>query len=556
MMKTSRYGIAVGQLPLLLLLLLLCGKAAAQDLEKVGTESPIKVSGSVGARGVAYGAEGIEERRKPFGYTLTGNLNFNFYDLELPFSFVYGDQERGFSQPFNQFGVSPRYGWATAHLGYRSMTLSQYTLAGHQFLGAGIELNPGKFRFAFMNGQFNRAVEEDTAKIGVQEPAYQRTGFAGKIGFGSDENFVDLIALKAKDDPASLKNQPIGSETLPGENLVLGAAARITPASGLSFDVDLGVSDYTRDVRADTIEIASEINELGGVIQPRASTAVYTAMTFAANYSFSGGGVRASYSRVDPDYRSMGAYYMSNDLENFTIAPNFSAFDSKLNVNASVGWNHDNVQGKKNATTTRLTPSLDLNWSPSSEFGVFAQFSSLITTQAAGNLPLNDTTRMDQQTPSLMLSPRYSTGDSAIGHSVTLTLLHTLLSDANSFTAQFTQYTTTSADAAYTLAFPSNGLSLTATIGTSRLENIGGEFYTSGASLSGAKEVGETLNISGSVGLAFQPAGTAANGTLGTNWRPAQGHNIGLNIAVGNAPATTNNSFTEYTGTISYGYNF
>lgn len=541
-----------------LLLLLFTAITQAQDLEKVGTESPIKVNGSVAARGVAYGAEGIEERRKPFSYTFTGNLNFNFYDLELPFSFVYGDQERGFSQPFNQFGVSPRYGWATAHLGYRSMTLSQYTLAGHQFLGAGIELNPGKLRIAFMNGRFNRAVEEDTAQLGVQEPAYERTGFAGKIGFGSDENFVDLIALKAKDDPSSLKNQPIGSETLPGENLVLGATARITPAAGLSFDVDLGVSDYTRDVRADTIEIASEINELGGVIQPRASTAVYTAMTFAANYSFSGGGVRASYSRIDPDYRSMGAYYMSNDLESFTISPNFSAFDSKLSVNASFGWSHDNVQEKKNATTTRVSPSIDINWSPSSEFGVFAQLSSLITSQTAGNLPLNDTTRMDQQTPSLMLSPRYSMGDSAIGHSVTVTLLHTLLSDANSFTAQFTEYTTTSADAAYTLAFPANGLSLTATVGTSRLANLGGEFYTSGASISGSKEVGQALNMSGALGLAFQQSGTAVNATVGTNWRPAEGHTVGLNIAVGNAPAdnTMNKSFTEYTGTINYVYNF
>lgn len=554
-MKTRFHKEIIAQV---LLLLLFTAITQAQDLEKVGTESPIKVNGSVAARGVAYGAEGIEERRKSFSYTFTGNLNFNFYDLELPFSFVYGDQERGFSQPFNQFGVSPRYGWATAHLGYRSMTLSQYTLAGHQFLGAGIELNPGKLRIAFMNGRFNRAVEEDTAQLGVQEPAYERTGFAGKIGFGSDENFVDLIALKAKDDPSSLKNQPIGSETLPGENLVLGATARITPAAGLSFDVDLGVSDYTRDVRADTIEIASEINELGGVIQPRASTAVYTAMTFAANYSFSGGGVRASYSRIDPDYRSMGAYYMSNDLESFTISPNFSAFDSKLSVNANFGWSHDNVQEKKNATTTRVSPSIDINWSPSSEFGVFAQLSSLITSQTAGNLPLNDTTRMNQQTPSLMLSPRYSIGDSAIGHSVTVTLLHTLLSDANSFTAQFTEYTTTSADAAYTLAFPTNGLSLTATVGTSRLANLGGEFYTSGASISGSKEVGQALNMSGALGLAFQPSGTAVNATVGTNWRPAEGHTVGLNIAVGNAPAdnTMNKSFTEYTGTINYVYNF
>ena len=55
-MKTSFNRVIIGQL---LLLLLIAGTAAAQDLEKVGTESPVKISGSVGARGVAYGAEGI-----------------------------------------------------------------------------------------------------------------------------------------------------------------------------------------------------------------------------------------------------------------------------------------------------------------------------------------------------------------------------------------------------------------------------------------------------------------------------------------------------------------
>ena len=69
------------------------------------------------------------------------------YGVEIPFSLTVSEQERSFRQPFNQFGITPTYKWAKAHLGYSNLTWSPFTWSGQTVLGGGVELNPGKFRF-------------------------------------------------------------------------------------------------------------------------------------------------------------------------------------------------------------------------------------------------------------------------------------------------------------------------------------------------------------------------------------------------------------------------
>ena len=212
-----------GLLVILIVLLTSTAGAGAQDLGTIGSADPVTVDGSASARVLAYGASGIGARRSPFSYVLSGAINVNLYELSLPFSLTFSEQDRSFSQPFNQFGVSPHYEWITGHLGYRNLSFSQFTLAGHQMLGAGVELNPGKFRLGFITGQLARAVEEDTTRI-AQTAAYERTGMAGKIGYGSESDHVDLIVLKAIDDTSSLRSAPIRDDIRPAENLVVGAS--------------------------------------------------------------------------------------------------------------------------------------------------------------------------------------------------------------------------------------------------------------------------------------------------------------------------------------------
>jgi len=155
----------------------------AQDLEQIAKQKPVRLNGGLTVLANTYQVSGIAPRSKPFLWSINGSPTLNIYGVTLPFYFNIGAQNRSFSQPFNQFGVSPKYKAITAHLGWRSMNFSQYTLSGIMMFGGGIELKPGKFRFAAMVGRFNRAVREDSAQQFIRpQPAYKRTDFSTKIG--------------------------------------------------------------------------------------------------------------------------------------------------------------------------------------------------------------------------------------------------------------------------------------------------------------------------------------------------------------------------------------
>lgn len=534
------------------------GAAHAQDLEGIGQRDAVVISGGISAQSVFYGRDGIAARRSPFSYTLNGAVTADLYDLSLPFSFTVGEQERGFSQPFNQFGVSPRYKWITGHIGYRNLTFSPYTLAGHQILGAGVELSPGDFRMGFIAGRFNRAVEEDTLRPGVV-PAYERNGFAGRIGYGSEANHLDLIVVKAQDDPGSLRAGPTLSDVRPAENLVLGAGGRVSIIDGLSIHADFAVSDYTRDVRSEELTLSKEVSALGDLIAPRTSTQVYMALSGGLSYSLGAFALQAGYSRIDPDYQSMGAYYLGGDIESFNVAPSVALFENELTLNASVISTSDNIQGKKTATTNRLIPSLNIGWSPSAAFGITLQAGDMITAQRAGNRPLNDTTRMRQRSPSLAIGPRYSIDDSIISHSFYGGVNVAALVDDNPFTANYTEYTSAGADLAYTLSMPRSGLTLNASVGSNRLANSGGTASSTGFSVSGMKSLmEEMLALNGALGLSLQDASTVYNVGAGAALKAGKHHRMNLAFALSSASARDqqSQSFTEYTITASYGYNF
>jgi hypothetical protein len=90
-------------------------------------------------------------------------------------------------------------------LGYRNIQFSPVTFDGQSFRGAGLELNPGKLRFAGFYGKLNRKVNEDTTSGQFMVPRFSRIGYGAKIGVGTSANYFDLIYFHAKDDSSSSK---------------------------------------------------------------------------------------------------------------------------------------------------------------------------------------------------------------------------------------------------------------------------------------------------------------------------------------------------------------
>src|SRR5688572_15244113 len=120
-----------------------------QNLESIGKEKPLSVTGSISVNQILYGVTGIESRRDPYTYYASGNVNFSLYGWSVPLSMSLSNQNTSFQQPFNQYSLHPTYKWFTGHLGYISMSYSPYTVNGHIFLGAGVDAAPeGNWRLS------------------------------------------------------------------------------------------------------------------------------------------------------------------------------------------------------------------------------------------------------------------------------------------------------------------------------------------------------------------------------------------------------------------------
>jgi hypothetical protein len=384
----------------LLFLILLPRFATSQDLENITKQKPVDLSGSLSLRLNTFSTSSPNSTRDPFFWTLSGNPTLSLYGVTLPFSFVISDKQKDFRQPFNQFGVSPYYKKIRFHAGYRSVYFSDYTLSDHLFLGGGIEAEPSIFRLGFVYGRFMKAVEAVTDTIAGEytAPSFARKGFAAKFGLGTYTNYVDFIVLKIRDDSTSVKSELEDTGIAAAENLVLGVKSQQQIAKIFSFDIDVAMSAYTSDLRSEklTDEKYKIPSFIKGIFTPRMSSS----FLFAGKASF---GVRLkklalklNYRRVEPDYQSMGAYYINTDIENLTIAPSWSMFKSTLRVNGSIGFQRNNLFKDKVNNSVRRANSASVSYVPNAKWGFNVNYSNYNMSQTRNYALVRDTLILEQ----------------------------------------------------------------------------------------------------------------------------------------------------------------
>ena len=137
-----------------------------EDMKKnFSKEEWFKASGGVKAEGSYYAAD-PNYGRLPWTYLLSANVNFKLFNLiDLPFSMNLSNTGFTYAYPNmpNRFSLHPSYKWITLHVGDISMTYSPYTLSGHQFTGAGIDLTPDHWQASVMFGTMMSACEHSSA---------------------------------------------------------------------------------------------------------------------------------------------------------------------------------------------------------------------------------------------------------------------------------------------------------------------------------------------------------------------------------------------------------
>ncbi|MBK7944945.1 MAG: hypothetical protein IPJ85_06385 [Flavobacteriales bacterium] len=345
---------------------LLESRAMAQDIERIGKKDGLSLTGGLSAFGAGYTTDLNDPRMAPFTWGLSGRLNLSIYDLQIPFSFTFSEKEREFRQPFNQYGLSPRYKWATAHIGHRSMHFSELTMSGQRFFGGGLELMPKKFRFAAMHGRLRKEIFADTTIEAFVEPAFERWCSAVKVGVGSQASHVDLALFRAADryDGIALRNGRYGGE-LPEENLVVGFGAAIQLAKPLQLQVDAAGSLHNVGAKPRTREGAD--NEVSNdydtfLFNLDQSTRRGSAVKTGLSYNMTGFTLSANYERVDPLFQSLGNYFFLRDVENIRGSVGTGLFKQKLRLTASLGVQRNNLQDVLSTTTRRTIGGAGLTY--------------------------------------------------------------------------------------------------------------------------------------------------------------------------------------------------
>lgn len=541
----------------------------SQNLESIGQAQPFKVSGGINVTGIGYMADGIAARRDPFNYFLTGNLNFNVYGWSVPLSFSYSNQNTVFRQPFNQYGIAPTYKWIKTYLGYHNLTYSSYTLAGHIFSGAAVELTPNKWHLHAMYGRLNQAVEEDTIRNTL--PSFKRMGFALKTGYGDNQNSIDFVVFHAKDDLGSLSHVPVKSQIYPAENMALSLMGK-KRLGRFSLQLEAASSAVTRDIRAEkiTLDQPNVFTYVGGLFTPRASTEYFSALKSSAGYAGNSYNVQINYERVDPGYQTFGAYFFNNDIENITVSTSVRLLKEKLDLSANVGTQRNNLKETQINAVTRTISAFNVNFTPNQKWNVNGSYSNFTTfTKVRPRVdPFYkndlDTLNFYQITQNATSSINYNFGSKKNKQGVFFNGSWQVADEKSQGTTPGSSSDFYTGNLAYRSTRSSANISYTGSVNYNK-GNVGGVPTLSwGPNLSVTKallnkKLRTTLTTTYNQMLQNDlPQGKVLSIRFSGSYTADKKHVFSLNLASLKKFAVDDRSpnFSEYTGTVNYGYSF
>lgn len=367
----------------LLLLILLYGMDShAQQIrldnlkEQYNSKNMLRVNGGVSANTVFY--NGNNASRDPFNWILAGNINFSFYNqFNLPFSFNLNNLGGNYTYPTmpNRLSIHPTYKWIAGHLGDVAMTFSPYTLGGHQFTGIGIDLTPENIplKVSVMYGRLLKATGyHPDERLSV--PTYKRMGYGAKVQYEQEKFMVGMNFFSAHDMENSLQYVPDSLGMFPQNNVAISWEAGLKVIKNLTLTAEYGLSMLTRDLRLP--EGAAFFEKL---FNQNLTTATYHAIRANITYLLKKNAFGFGYERVDPNYQSLGAYYFTNDLENFTFNYARPFLNDKLTLALNVGLQHDNLDNNKAEETQRFVGALNVNYTHSEQLNAGISYSNFQT---------------------------------------------------------------------------------------------------------------------------------------------------------------------------------
>ncbi len=545
----------------------MCG----QDVEAVLKADPFKISGSIGQTTNFYSAANIAPRRPGFYWSLNANLNISLFGLiSAPFSFNYSPQGQNLrypyqnNQPFNQFGISPKYKAVTVHLGYRSMNFSEFSLSGNKFLGVGVEVKPkdSKWQYQLMSGRFARAIQ-DTAFLNANTLGlayFDRYGVAMKTKHNGTNGFSEYVFFRAWDAQRSASIDPVLITEAPQENLIVSFKTKKTFFKKLNLEFEYAASAYTRDIRSERVKLesASYLDNMGFLFRSRASSQYNGALKSSAGYTFGNNAVKLGYRRLGPEYTSMGIPFMNNDFQDITLSWNRKLFKNNMNLVLSGGLQENNLKNTKVSKMTRLIGNAQANAKINKRLNINARYANFNSSTRMIRINQLDSLNYYQVTNNMgggfscLLGNSTSTKKSLIGN-----VNYQLASDVNQVGAK-----NVNGVMGYNLNVSKKAFTISAMVNVNANSVIGFDHIGIGPVLNVNKTIRKKIKLGASFNqLNYTNQGTIIDQTnnarfnLGYSYRKS--HNLNLNYTWINKENKQNNIlFTEHVVVVQYGYTF
>lgn len=547
--------------------------SAAQDSTATPKKKWLSLSAGLTLSAQFYQNWGGDPRQQPFMYSVSGAPALDIKGVTMPFSVIYSNQVFAYQQPFNQFGIAPRFKYGSVYLGTTSIRQSNYTLAGQRFTGIGTELQFKWLRLGGMYGRLRRQVnpfgnvnDPSTFLNESETPAFKRNGYTVKIGFGKKDRFFDLIWFKGY-DVAPKDFQQADWNVKPRENVVFGINSILNFGKKITLKNDWAISAFTQNAIADTLVIENDkLKKLAHrILLPRISTQVRLAGETSIRFNHKVLSPSFSYKRVELDYTSLGAYFFQTDLQQFTGGLNLKLLKGKLVTNASFGRQNDNLQQQRLRTSYRNIGSLNVNFNPSAKWGLNLVYSNFGITQSPLPKSLTDTTRINQINNSLTFMPRLMIQRVKSTHSMNLVLGYNALNNLGASFAATAAMTNYTGNLNYTWQHKATLFSIGVTPTLIISNTFAGEFLSQGATFNAGKVFGKGKYSLSYVGGFFSNAfNGSSNGYTSTQLISFTGNiskwpSISFNLQ--NINNVSKNilaaqTFKELFATLSVSYNF
>ena len=353
--------------------------AQTLDLENVSKQivekfqKPVlSLSGSLSGNGVFYRSDAIHSRL-PFTYFLTGNLQIGVYDWSIPLSYSYTNQGANFNYTlpfrFNRLSLHPKYKSLQFHIGDVTMQFSPYTYNGLPFTGFGFEFLPEEFPFrgSFFIGRLQKSVEYNS-NIRDSRPYYERWGYGLDLRWVKPEYELRAIGFYAEDKEDSLQEEfPLALNVRAERGFSYSFLGKVKPMSFLEVYGEYALSGLVEDVR-----LLTNRSFFSGYSSSKNRNALNAGM----NFLFSFGSLGFRYERIDPDYRTLGAYYFVNDMENITLNGTLNMLSNRLSLTTSVGKQRDNLNHHKILDSNQWVGSVNASFKPTKKIDISLNYSN------------------------------------------------------------------------------------------------------------------------------------------------------------------------------------